>query len=158
MVSREVDAWFRNMVVQNRASRAKLTNPPDDFMQLLLNATSKMDTNDTELAGHALSLFIEGFETSSTVLCFALYELARNPEVQERAHAEIVDVLAQYDNEWSFDALQDLTYLDRVLQGYKCIKIDIRQQNVTKEVNVNFSNRIAAFESCTLDYATNLHN
>lgn len=75
------------------------------------------DANEEELAGHALSLFIEGFETSSTVLAFALYELAQYPEVQERLHEEIIDVLSRHDNKFTFDALQDMFYLDCTVQG-----------------------------------------
>lgn len=76
-----------------------------------------IDSTDTELAAHAFSLFIEGFETSSTVMSFLLYELARNPEIQERVHDEIVEVLARHNNKFSYDALQEMVYLERVIHG-----------------------------------------
>lgn len=66
-----------------------------------------------------MSLFIEGFETSSTVLAFTLYELARWSEVQERLHDEIIDVLSRHDNKFTYDALQEMFYLDCTVHGTK---------------------------------------
>lgn len=117
IVSKEMDAWFRNIVIENKASRANLMDPPDDFLQLLLNISSKLNASDTEVTGHAVTLFLEGYETSSVVLSFALYELARNPAIQQRVHDEIVDILTRHEQRWTFDALQDLKYLEQVLQG-----------------------------------------
>lgn len=68
------------------------------------------------MAGYALTLFTEGYETSSTTLAFAIYEMARNPDIQERLYEEITDVLSKYNNEFTFDALQEMEYLDKVLQ------------------------------------------
>lgn len=69
-----------------------------------------------------MSLFIEGFETSSTVLSFTLFELARSPECQERLHNEIVEVEARHKNIYTYEALQDMTYLDCVVMGNNELK------------------------------------
>lgn len=76
-----------------------------------------LDASDIELAGFAFTLFHEGYETASTVLCFALYELARRPDIQERLYNEIVAVSARHDNKFTYEALQEMTYLDCVIQG-----------------------------------------
>lgn len=60
-------------------------------------------------------MFVEGYESSSSVLGFAIYEMARNPDIQERLHVEIMDVLAKYDGQFTFDALQEMKYLDNVI-------------------------------------------
>lgn len=73
--------------------------------------------DDEELAGHALSFFIDGFETSSQVMAFVLYELAKNPHIQEHLHYEIIEVLAKYDNKLTHESLQDMTYLDNIVHG-----------------------------------------
>lgn len=73
------------------------------------------DINDVELAGYSLTLFVEGYETSSSVLGFAIYEVARNPDIQERLYEEITDVLAKYDGEVTFEALNEMDYLDNVI-------------------------------------------
>lgn len=62
-----------------------------------------------------MTLFVEGYETSSSVLGFAIYEMARNPDIQERLYEEISDVLAKYDGDFTFEALQEMEYLDNVI-------------------------------------------
>lgn len=68
--------------------------------------------DETELAGYTLTMFVEGFETSSSVLAFAIYEMARNPDIQERLYEEINEVLAHHNNVFTFEALQEMEYLE----------------------------------------------
>lgn len=75
------------------------------------------------MASYALTLFVEGYETSSSVLAFAVYELARNPDIQERLYEEIADVLAKYNGEFTFQALQEMVYLDNVIQ--ETMRLDV---------------------------------
>lgn len=75
------------------------------------------DAENIELTGFAFVLFHEGYETTSTVMSFVLYELARHPEIQERLYNEIVEVSARHNNEFTYDALQEITYLESVIQG-----------------------------------------
>lgn len=82
------------------------------FFPLLFDGT---EINEVELAGYALTLFVEGYETSSSVLGFAIYEMARNPDIQERLYEEITDVLAKHNNEFTFEALQEMEYLDNII-------------------------------------------
>lgn len=70
-----------------------------------------------------MSMFTEGYETSSSVLAFAIYELARNPDIQERLYQEIDDVLAKYDGECPFEALQEMEYLDMVI--HETMRLDV---------------------------------
>lgn len=49
-------------------------------------------------------------------MMLALYELACNPDIQERLHEEI-DKMAQKNEALSYNDLQELTYLDQVVQG-----------------------------------------
>lgn len=60
-------------------------------------------------------MFVEGYETSSSVLAFAIYEMARNPEIQERLYEEINEVLARHDNQFTFEALQEMEYLECII-------------------------------------------
>lgn len=49
------------------------------------------------------------------MLAFALYEMAKNPDIQERLHDEVVGVLSRHNNELSFEAMQEMEYLDNVI-------------------------------------------
>jgi cytochrome P450 family 6 len=60
---------------------------------------------------------LAGFETSSTLLTFACYELALNPEIQERARAEVQEALSRHGGRCCYEALADMPYLENVLNG-----------------------------------------
>jgi cytochrome P450 family 6 len=59
--------------------------------------------------------FFKGFETSSTALSYALYELAINQELQDRTRDEIEKVLANYDGEITYDAILNMDYVGQVI-------------------------------------------
>jgi cytochrome P450 family 6 len=65
----------------------------------------------------ALSFIIGGYETSGSSLSFALYELALHPEIQQSLRAEILQVLSKHDGQLTYDGIQYMSYLDRVVSG-----------------------------------------
>jgi cytochrome P450 family 6 len=69
------------------------------------------------LAAQAFVFFAAGFETSSTTMTFCLYELAINPDVQEVLQNEIDSVLERHDGYISYEAIQEMMYLDKVVAG-----------------------------------------
>jgi len=69
------------------------------------------------LAAQAFVFFIAGFETSSTTMTFCLYEMAINPDVQEVLRNEIDTVLKKHDGNISYEAIQQMTFLDKVVSG-----------------------------------------
>lgn len=75
-------------------------------------------------------MFVDGYETSSGVLGFAIYELARNPDIQERLYDEINDVLAKHDNKFTFDALNEMEYLDNII--YETMRLDVVDPIISK--------------------------
>ena len=65
----------------------------------------------------ALSFLLAGFETSGSTLSFALHDLALHPEIQQRLRAEILQVLSKHDGKLTYDGIQNMSYLDRVVSG-----------------------------------------
>ena len=65
----------------------------------------------------ALTFLIAGYETSASTLSFALYELALHPEIQESLRAEVLQVLNKHDGKLTYDGIQNMSYLDRVVSG-----------------------------------------
>ncbi|XP_021923338.1 probable cytochrome P450 6a13 [Zootermopsis nevadensis] len=48
-------------------------------------------------------------------MTFCLYELSVNPDLQEHLRAEIDDVLEKHDGNITYDAIQEMNYLDKVI-------------------------------------------
>jgi len=70
-----------------------------------------------ELAAQVFIFFIGGFETSSTTMSFCLYELAINPDIQQLVQDDIDNVLQKHDGEITYEAIQQMEYLDKTVAG-----------------------------------------
>ncbi|KAG8233063.1 hypothetical protein J437_LFUL012939 [Ladona fulva] len=68
-----------------------------------------------DVAAQALGFFVDGSETSATLMSFAFFELAHNCDIQEKLRTEIKQVRNKYEGEISYDALQEMSYLEMVL-------------------------------------------
>lgn len=60
--------------------------------------------------------FLAGFETSSSVQSFCLYEISLNQEIQERLHKEIEETISKHGG-LTYRAIQDMQYLNMVVNG-----------------------------------------
>ncbi|GAB0087591.1 Cytochrome P450 [Sergentomyia squamirostris] len=97
----------------------------NDLLMLLMQImkTGKLEGDDTELGkitfkeltAQVYAFFVGGFETSSSTMTFALYELARHQDIQNRARDEILQVLSKYKGEYTYEACMEMKYLDRVI-------------------------------------------
>ncbi|XP_063698178.1 uncharacterized protein LOC134829111 [Culicoides brevitarsis] len=99
----------------------------NDFMDLLIKIRNKDKSEDfdkdqdkkgfslPELAAQAFIFFVAGFETSSTLTSYTLLELALNPELQTKARNHINEVLKKHNNELTYEALQDMTYIEQCM-------------------------------------------
>ena len=55
------------------------------------------------------------YDTTSLTSTFLAYELALNPDIQERLRDEINEVLEKYEEEICHDSIAEMKYLDMVL-------------------------------------------
>lgn len=141
---KEREEFFFKIVGDTVAYREKNNIKRNDFLDLLIDIknkghveddshnfkNTKHDDNETFkinnlpdinmtnelITAQCFVFFVAGFETSSTTLSFCLYELALNKDIHDRLQDEIDRVLEKYNGEITYDALKEMTYMDRVVQ------------------------------------------
>ncbi|XP_076241058.1 uncharacterized protein LOC143183426 [Calliopsis andreniformis] len=92
---------FINMLIQLQEHPEKLSN---------------IELTDSLLTAQAFVFFAAGFETSSSTMSNALYELARNQEVQNKLREEIREYFAKNNGELKYDEIKEMKYLDKVFR------------------------------------------
>lgn len=70
--------------------------------------------SDTDLIAQALLFFMAGFDTVATAMAFLLYELALNPDCQEKLYQEIKETSKNVE-QFDYNTIQNMKYLDMVV-------------------------------------------
>ncbi|KXJ69997.1 hypothetical protein RP20_CCG025203 [Aedes albopictus] len=71
---------------------------------------------DVEMVAQCLIFFLAGFDTVSTSLLYTAYELAINPEVQQKLYEEIQATRSSLGGKpLTYDAMQKMKYMDMVI-------------------------------------------
>ncbi|XP_041978920.1 cytochrome P450 9e2-like [Aricia agestis] len=104
-----------------KAERRSSESKRSDFLQLLIDAAAKeqeevnghTELDDDTIDAQALIFLVAGYETSSTLLSFAIHTLAVQPEIQQRLREHVRDVTGGEDV--TYDHLAELDYLEGVL-------------------------------------------
>jgi cytochrome P450 family 6 len=135
MTHSDVEKFFLKVVRDTVEYREKNNIFRKDFMHLLIQLKNRGSVTDddkvtddngkikekaltlNELSAQAFVFFIGGFETSSTTMTFALYEIATNPDLQEKLRNEINSVLANHDGKLTYAAMMEMSYMENVLYG-----------------------------------------
>ncbi|CAD0205609.1 unnamed protein product [Chrysodeixis includens] len=87
------------------------------FLDLILELSAEKGAfNDREVREHVDTMIVGGHDTSANVLMFTMILLGSHPEAQEKAFAEIQDVLGDGDRDVEKTDLSKLVYLEAVLK------------------------------------------
>lgn len=120
----DVSKFFMEVVKKTVEYRESKNVHRNDFMNILLDLKNQIGTDPrnsglslNEIAAQAFVFFLAGFETSSSTLGFALYELAVNQDIQDKARAEIQDALKRNNGHFSYESMRDMKYLDQIIYG-----------------------------------------
>ncbi|XP_046545767.1 cytochrome P450 3A28-like [Haliotis rubra] len=101
-----------------------------DFLQMMMDASIEEGKDDKsadgqtvkhsirhlstdEIVAQCIVFFIAGYETTASTLTFISYNLAMNPDVQEKAYNEVKEMLG--NEEPNYDNIGKLKYLDNVI-------------------------------------------
>ncbi|XP_059612264.1 probable cytochrome P450 9f2 [Phlebotomus argentipes] len=78
--------------------------------------TVRREWSDNEILAQCFLFLLAGFETTSSVLSFTAYEIAVNPDVQEKLFEEIKEIAEELQGKkLSYDILQKMKYMDMVI-------------------------------------------
>ncbi|KAH8977852.1 cytochrome P450 [Lactarius akahatsu] len=99
---RRYSAFMRNFS-QGIVERSIIEGDGKDVMSVLLRANASEDPrrtlSDIEMVDQIATLLFAGHDTTAKSLTWYLYEIARNPECQERVRAEIAAIRAKKSGE-----------------------------------------------------------
>lgn len=110
---KEAGDFFLNTFLQTFEYRQANNIKRNDFVQLLLGLKDMY--TPLELASEAFLVFAAGYETSSTLMTFTLYELALNPDIQDRLREEITTGISENDGKLTYEMLFGFKYLEMVI-------------------------------------------
>ncbi|KAF5287155.1 hypothetical protein FQA39_LY16033 [Lamprigera yunnana] len=139
LFSVKASKFFRKIIKQSIKLRREHGWVRPDILYLLMEAQSKKhfpetgfaavreselgkmhdnqmyDIDDETITAQAMIIIFAGSSTASTAMSYVLYELALNPDVQEKLREEVNDTLEKYNYDLTYESLIGMKYLDMVI-------------------------------------------
>ncbi|XP_066901397.1 cytochrome P450 6k1 [Halyomorpha halys] len=131
-LSRFTSKWIEDYIMQLISDtveyREKNHVTRNDFLDLLIHLKNKGSLHEEGkekvkeefemslevMAAQCFLFFIAGYETSSSVQTFCLYELALHQDIQEKLREEIQEVIKKHGGV-TYQAVNEMKYLDMVV-------------------------------------------
>uniref|UniRef100_A0A1B6LPA4 Cytochrome P450 n=1 Tax=Graphocephala atropunctata TaxID=36148 RepID=A0A1B6LPA4_9HEMI len=107
---------FLDLLVKLRQNQSILEEgerPVD--LQDTLSPSRREGMTVEEISAEAFLFFVGAYESTSNTMMYCLYELACNTRIQEKLYCEVVEVLDRHNNDISYQALQEMSYMDQVI-------------------------------------------
>lgn len=130
---KETNNFFKKIVRETIEYREKNNVVEKDFMHSLIQIKNfgKIRDDDVlvdknskkesltidEITAQVFLFYLAGFDSASTTISFALYEMASNPNIQMKVRNEVNTVLAANNNQLTYDGLLAMPYTNKVLNG-----------------------------------------
>lgn len=163
----QVEEFILSVVKQNLHYRESNNVIRKDFFQLLVQlrnngnvhlddewdtkiidneADKKMSIN--EVSAQSFVFFAAGFETSSSTMSYCLYELAKNPVCMKKVQDEIDEVIKKHNGKITFDAVNEMKYLDYCIDGI-CSIYKNNKKKLPSKINLIFFRNITHVPTVT---------
>ncbi|CAK9832943.1 Cytochrome P450 6a2 [Anthophora retusa] len=114
--------FFTKVVTDTMKYRTENNIVRPDFIHMLMelrkhpDKVEHVELTDSLLTAQAFVFFVAGFETSSSTMSNALYELAKNQDVQNKLREEIRDCYAKHNGNLKYEDIKGMEYLDKVFK------------------------------------------
>ncbi|CAH1400045.1 unnamed protein product [Nezara viridula] len=163
---KETEDYIVKLVEDTMEYRKKNNIKRNDFLDLLIQLNNKGTIGDDMkdeieeqkcqpfeltiglMAAQCFVFFIAGFETSSSVQSFCLYELAVNQDIQTRVRKEIDEIIEKHGG-LTYQAVHEMEYLDMVISETmrKYPTLPLLMRYCTKSITTRYGYKIEAGDS-----------
>jgi cytochrome P450 len=109
-VPKKVENYFVEQITRIIKEREEDKCELEDILAYLIGKRNRREITDFDVAAHTVTFFSDGYETMSLTLAYALYELGKNPGVQQKLRTEI----KSEKGEFFFDKINKMVYLEQV--------------------------------------------
>lgn len=116
----EIETYLTGVVSETLKYRKENNIVRNDFLDQIAALKEKsvdFPFTDRDIVAQGAGFFLDGVETSSNVASYTLSELGRHQDVQRKLREEIRKVKATHGGELTYEGLQEMTYLDCVVNG-----------------------------------------
>ncbi|CAG9858843.1 unnamed protein product [Phyllotreta striolata] len=110
-IPRDTEKNFGKLILDTMEYRKQNNIYREDLLQLLIELKEAGTVVPYDIIAETFNFFVAGYETASTISSFLLYELAKHKDIQDKVRKEINTVLSKHNGEFSYDVIQELTYL-----------------------------------------------
>ncbi|KAH8355099.1 hypothetical protein KR093_005417, partial [Drosophila rubida] len=114
-IHKDITNFYMRIVRDTVKEREVKTIIRNDFMNLLIQMKHRGELTLEEMTAQAFIFFAAGFDTSASTLTFALFELAKQPHIQQKLRQEIEDTVEAKGGQFTYEAMQDLRYMELVI-------------------------------------------
>lgn len=119
IVSNHVGRFFKDIVRDTIHTRDTQNIVRPDMLQLMMESRGKRgpgkELTIEDMTSQAFIFFFGGFDTTSTLMCFAAHEIAVNPDIQEKLRNEIDETLKITNGLLTYETVNGMQYLDAVI-------------------------------------------
>ncbi|KAL0100758.1 hypothetical protein PUN28_019260 [Cardiocondyla obscurior] len=118
-INDRLERFFKDLIRNTIHTRDVKNIVRQDMLQLMMETRGKRgpgkELTVEDMTSQAFVFFFGGFDTVSALMCFAAHEITVNPHVQEKLRNEIDNVLKAANGKLTYDALNEMQYLDAVI-------------------------------------------
>lgn len=123
------DTFFKSISEDAMKHHDKSSALRKNFMQILLRLGKNRSQDEKpsdeqddgltmqEVITHASLTFGASIDSPSLAITFLMFEITKNPHVQERLIEEIDRVLGKHNGEVTWDSISEMKYVEMVLDG-----------------------------------------
>ncbi|CAM1506733.1 Fc.00g063740.m01.CDS01 [Cosmosporella sp. VM-42] len=128
--AQEIRAVCRDLIKEKKAKLANKEQPDVDILSVALESGGFTDEN---LVDQLMTFLAAGHETTASAMTWAIYMLARNPDVQSRLREEIRERLPSVDSDVDITSIDidRMPYLNavcsEVLRYYSPVPLTLRE-------------------------------